>query len=178
MQGRWQSSVTLSREAYETASKSLHPTNNAFLESKMELANALRDAAKYPESEMLLREVIRTRASMLAPDDIDENMLNCLQTLALLIEMQGNYDESERILRQVILARSLSLGMENPLVLVDVHNLCRSLINQGKYAECEIKTRQVLTALTRLLGPERTYFLRASSLPFRSPPPQGLHQEF
>jgi hypothetical protein len=45
---------------------------------------------------------------------------------------------------EVVLAGSLSLGMEHPLVLVDVHNLCRSLINQARYVECEVKTRLVL----------------------------------
>ena len=93
------------------------------------------------------------RGSVLAVDDA--NMLSCMACFAALLQCQGKYESSETMLREVILARSLSLGIESRECLIDRDNLCRTLILQGRYRECEIECRQVLGAQTRVLGPDR-----------------------
>ena len=163
LQGRYEGAITLSRKVYETASRTLHPTHNVFLESKLELAIALsNNVADHQESETLLREVLRVRGSMLAPDNDD--VLFCMENLARLMSAQGKYDESEKIYREALLARSLKLGPEHFKVLRIVSNLCNSLLYQQKYVECGTKIRQALESMTKILGPERMYLFRTTLL--------------
>lgn len=118
--------------------------------------------AQYPESETLCREALRVGASTLPPDD--RRILDCLRTLAALMNTQGKYDESERMLREVALACFISYGPNDPFVLYCSYQLCCSLFSQGKYSECEIKISQVLAAQTKLLGPEHSHTLWSQSI--------------
>jgi tetratricopeptide (TPR) repeat protein len=78
--------------------------------------------------------------------------LGSLNTLGILLRIQGKYEEAETLHRQLLEWDEKNLGDDHPKTLTSVSYLATVLQKQGKYAEAETLHRRALEGREKKLG--------------------------
>ena len=146
-----------------------------FLQTRLNLADALHDQGRYAEAESELRDIIAIQERVLGPEHPDT--LSSRNNLANALSSQGKYAEAEAEHRAVLAIRERVLGPEHPDTLSSRNNLANALYAQGKYAEAEEVHRAVLAIRERVLGPEHTGTLKSRNNLANALSSQGKYAE-
>ena len=129
--------------------------------AKARLGNALRQQKYFPESKILLTDVLEARERTLGaehPSTLDSvnNLANCLRAM-------GQLKDAEVLYRKALKARERSLGAEHFETLGSVNNLAICLIAMGQLKDAEALHRRALEACERTLSAEHPYTLGSVS---------------
>ena len=106
------------------------------LMSMNNLATVLCDQGKYEEGELITRETMTLRETVLGKEH--PSTLTSMNNLACLLNDQNKHEEAERIFRETLILRETVLGKEHPDTLSTRENLARVLRAQGKHEEAEL----------------------------------------
>lgn len=96
----------------------------------------------------------------------DNNPLKCLaylNTLALILQEQGDYAGSESLHRQILQGREKILGPEHSKTIASMQNLALSFRSQKRYPEAEDMAFRAYTGLEQSLGPDHHHTIAAAS---------------
>jgi serine/threonine protein kinase len=165
--GNWRGSVSLwrltdplppqkalhaARQAVEAKRRKSGPNHPDLLLAKDDLAASLWDQGKLGEAEILYRENLATRHSLLGADHPDT--LEGMKKLVTLLQTQNKLAKAEAICRQMIQGYRRVQGANHPDTIIAMDNLADLLRAQGKRAEAEVLYAGCAEAWRRLLGTE------------------------
>ncbi|TDC43367.1 tetratricopeptide repeat protein [Actinomadura sp. KC345] len=106
-----------------------------------------------PESaEPIVRRVVRTRESVLGPDDLDT--LRARHELGLCLVAQDKITDAEQEYTAVLAARRNILGEDHPHTLMSRHVIAEVPARLGRPDEAERQHREIYSARLRILGPD------------------------
>ena len=78
--------------------------------------------------------------------------LGSLNTLGILLRIQGKYEEAETLHRQLLEWDEKNLGDDHPKTLTSMNNLAQVLLAQGRYDEAETLLRRAIQGEEKKLG--------------------------
>ncbi|MBL8149128.1 MAG: tetratricopeptide repeat protein [Blastocatellia bacterium] len=113
-------------------------------------AVTLYQQGKYKESEILLKQVLETRKSMLGVNHLDT--ASTLNNLAISYEGQARYEEAEPLYKQVLEITKSLLGLNTRETASILGNIANLYSAQGRYEEAEPLFKQALEINRSLLG--------------------------
>ena len=120
--------------------------------AKARLGNALRKRGYFPESKILLTDVLEARERTLGAEH--PSTLYSVNSLANCLRAMGQLKDAEALLRRALEAHERTLGAEHPDMLISVNNLANCLQDVGQLKDAEALHRRALEARERTLGAE------------------------
>eukprot|EP00435_Cladocopium_sp_Y103_P003441 s5544_g1.t1 len=120
--------------------------------AKARLGEALWKRGDFPESKILLSDVLEARERRLGAEHRDT--LDSVNELALCLKAMGQLKDAEPLFRRFLEASERTLGAEHPHTLVSVNNLAVCLKAMGLLKDAEPLFRRALEAWERTLGAE------------------------
>ena len=112
--------------------------------AKERLGVALRMRGYFPESKILLTDVLEARERTLGAEHPDT--LGSVNNLATCLRKIGQLKDAEVLYRRAVEAQERTLGAEHPDTLVSVHNLATCLQARGQLKDAEVLYRRALEA--------------------------------
>ena len=122
------------------------------IDAKARLGNALRKRGYFPESKILLTDVLTARERTLGAEHPDT--LASVNHLANCCSDMGQLKDAEALHRRALEARERTLGAEHPETLTSVNNLANCLQARRQLKDAEALHRRALEASERTLGAE------------------------
>jgi len=104
-------------------------------------AQAYSNLSRFSEAEVLAKEVLQLREKVFGPDH--PKVAEILETLSIILVMQGRKKESETMIRRDIAIREEVYGKDHPELLASLHNLamhCKKVCDFDQ-AEALLKRR-------------------------------------
>ena len=120
--------------------------------AKARLGDALRSRGYFPESKILLIDVLETRERTLGAEH--PSTLASVNDLALCLRDMGQLKDAEALHRRALEAQERTLGGEHPSTLASVNTLAICLRDMGQLKDAEALYRRDLEAQERTLGAE------------------------
>ena len=124
----------------------------AWTDAAVSAASVLRDLARYPEAEPLLRDCQRLRESKSGPNS--PGVAVVLNNLALLLHATNRMAEAEPLYRRALAIDERSYGPDHPDVATDLNNLALLLQATNRMAEAEPLYRRALAIDEKSYGPD------------------------
>ena len=118
--------------------------------AKARLGNALWMRGYFPESKILLTDVLEAQERTLGAEH--PSTLDSVNNLALCCRAMGQLKDAEVLHRRALEARERTLGAEHPSTLGSVNNLAECLREIGQLKDAEVLHRRALEAHERTLG--------------------------
>ena len=98
--------------------------------AKARLGNALRKRGYFPESKILLTEVLEARERTLGAEH--PNTLVSVNNLAICLQAMGQLKDAEALYRRALEARERTLGAEHPSTLASINSLAVCCLDMGQ----------------------------------------------
>ena len=127
--------------------------------AKARLGNALRQRGDFPESKILLTDVLEARERTLGAEH--PSTLGSVNNLARCLQASGQLKDAEVLYRRALEARECTLGAEYPSTLGSVNDLAICLRARGQLKDAEVLYRRALEAKERTLGAQHPSTLRS-----------------
>ena len=118
--------------------------------AKARLGDALLKRGYFPESKILLTEVLEARERILGATH--PVTLASVNNLAICFKARGQMKDAEALYRRALEAQERTLGADHPDTLRSINNLAICLKARGQLKEPETLYRRVLEARERTLG--------------------------
>ena len=129
--------------------------------AKARLGTALWRRGYFPDSKILLSDVLEARERTLGAEHPDT--LVSINDLARCLQAMGLLKDAEPLDRKALEARERTLGAEHRDTLVSINNLAGCLKAMGLLKDAEPLHRKALEASERTLGAEHPYTLVSMS---------------
>ena len=118
--------------------------------AKARLGDALRKRGYFPESKIMLTDVLEAHERTLGADHPDT--LGSVNNLAICLQEMGQLKDAEVLQRRVLDARERTLGADHPHTLGSVNDLANCLRAMGQLKDAEVLYRRGLEARERTLS--------------------------
>ncbi len=125
--------------------------------TRSNFSSMLREAGKFDEAELLIRQVLATRTA--AHGEREPRTLSARQKLAMILAARGRNDQAALEATAVLAIQREVLGDAHGSTLTTMQTLGNALIAQGKLDEAEEITREALGGLEQLLGEDHAQTL-------------------
>ena len=122
------------------------------IDAKARLGYALRKRGYFPESKILLTDVLEARERTLGAEH--PSTLASVNNLANCLRAMGQLKDAEALFRRALEAQERTLGAEHPSTLNSVNSFALCLQGMGQLKDAEALHRRALEASERTLGAE------------------------
>ena len=129
--------------------------------AKARLGDALTKRGYFPESKILLTDVLEARERTLGAEHPDT--LASVSNLAVCCSDMGQLQDAEALYRRALEAQERTLGAEHSDTLASVNNLAVCLKARGQLKDAEALYRRALEARERTLGAEHPSTLASAN---------------
>ncbi|KAH8771322.1 hypothetical protein BGZ57DRAFT_985304 [Hyaloscypha finlandica] len=149
--GSYDGSITYAEVALDFVTLAFGPEDSRTLTARGTLAISLRRAGKLAEAELVARDVVKCRKSLVGAKTAD--IITGMNILAVALQSIGKFAESEEFCNRIIALEDTSLDSNHQGIMKALQNLAITLQSQGKFTEAETIHRRVLSWRERNLGP-------------------------
>ena len=125
--------------------------------AKVRLGDALLKRGYFPESKILLTEVLEARERILGARH--PVTLASVNNLAVCLKARGQMKDAEALYRRALEAQERTLGADHPDTLRSVNNLANFCSDMGQLKDAEALYRRALEAHERILGAQHGHTL-------------------
>ena len=140
--GMYESGLKHARDAVSLREKDLGPEHRLTLQSRLEVAQALREMGRRDEAMDEARGLLEVSRRVLGPDDAD--ILAAQNEVGMLCVLAEEYDEAVEILESTIAGYRRALGDEHQDTLNAINNLAITYWRLGRLDDAErMLTEQV-----------------------------------